>query len=506
MKHFIFLASILFSFNCHAQKITIQKTGELKTRTAAGMTFFKDHIFSVESKIKARIGFSAKLDKAKAAIKVKSFSKNGTLIAEKEISGGEHFYGPVEPMFIVLSDSLYLLYSRYSEDEKINIYVARLHAGTLDITGEQNILSFPQKNITLTIFGNSFRFYSLAHATSADGSKTVFFWCNGDNTDFHYSVVDKNFTVLRNGNGSVAGLKKMVVENIFITNDGGFYAGVTFMYYDGGAVIVCNKDEVASVVPLTLSGSAAGSVYVCDKIENDLLNVAGVTLTDNLVTGVYQGSVHIKSKTASNLTVTNLPATIIEKGNKEDYGYAKKNKYGLSATVKMNGYSLPDGTIIIAGDLNRDISTASTAFENLKGPILLGIIRKNGTPLMEYITKRESMGFEKYEHNFYGHVYKGNLLLFYSDAIKNLERPSAETESVKHRGSMENSNAYLKINANGIAEKKIIDSKSQGGYLYSYHQIIPVSENLLLQGLDTQRFEYSDYQREQTIVEINISE
>jgi hypothetical protein len=59
------------------------------------------------------------------------------------------------------------------------------------------------------------------------------------------------------------------------------------------------------------------------------------------------------------------------------------------------------------------------------------------------------------------------------------------------------SNAYLKINANGTIEKKIIDPKGQGGYLYSYHQLIPVNENLLLQGIDTRRFKYSDHKVEQ---------
>lgn len=505
MKQLLILFLLSISKFCTSQQATVQKTGVLKVRTAAGMTYYNETLFSVESKIKGRIGFSARLDKAKQAIKVKSFSKYGEAIAEKELAGGDNVFGPVEPALKVMNDSLFILYSRYTQDEKINIYAASLNTGNLETTGEHPVLSFPQKNININIFGTSFLFYSFVNATSPDGSKTVFFWCNGATTDFHYSVVNKNFEVIRTGNGTIAGLEKMIVENIFIDNEGGFYAGVTFMTHDGGAVIVCNPTEAAAVVPIALNNSIPGSVYISPKMENDVLHIAGLILTENLATGMYQGTVNIKSKTTGNITATSLPAAIIEKGHKEDYGIAKKSKYGLYPPVKMKGYTLPDGTIIIAGDLNRYISTVSSS-ENLKGPLLLGVLGKNGSPVIEYVTRRESLGFENYESNFYGHIYKGNLLLFYSDALKNLERPAAEAETVRHRGSAESSNAFLKINANGIVEKKIIDYKSQHGYIYNYQQIIPVNETVLFQGLSTRRFEYSDYKSEQSLVLITISE
>lgn len=197
---------------------------------------------------------------------------------------------------------------------------------------------------------------------------------------------------------------------------------------------------------------------------------------DGFVIGAYAQAFDKVSMNTSAAIQKEVPAKIIQQFDDDGWALTRKNKYGMYG-VGMFAHMLSDGSIALIGHFQKREWGTKTVFD-YAGSFFYVKITKDDIVFARIPKLRVSAG-STVGSSFFAMPYKDQLLIFYDDSQKNLER------GIDEKPARSDNYNYVKlvvatVNDKGEVTRNVIIDKSNESYLPLAEDIVPLSPTRLL--------------------------
>ena len=470
MKRYFVFVTVLFTTALYAQTYKIESVGVIKEKkNDIGLTSFGNTYYGVETSAKSRMGWTVTLDKLKMDCKLYAFDKKLELLKENMLADGKDIYGPFSPFLYVINEKLYLLYYNYNTSIGMEIYIASVDPVTLEVTNPKKVVTVDQKNAGLFKAMDLFASYRFQIETSPDRSKIIFFWNPGVNSSYSYSVTDADMNVLRAKSGEVEDVKEFEITNVFLDNDGNFFAGYFYKKKNTftSQLLAGNKNGTVKKVEIALTDATPHHVYIAKGNSDDAVRVYGTSSKDAYyITGVFVQSLNKTSLKISGAVHKEIPASFVEKFDKDGFAKSKKKDFGLFPEVELENFIANDGSLFLVGDLTRYQASSVGPSTPVKGSTFTVAITNNNEININRIAKKELYGLLS-GNNFFAHKWGNKVILLYSDLESNINTPLADAESAMYTSRKPVVMVAAVMDKDGSIVRRIFYPNTPGSFHFS---------------------------------------
>jgi hypothetical protein len=474
-----------------AQSLTAQN---FSIRTLASLNKQKEDInpiktgngfLDIVSSAKSRLGYTVTLNNIKMNSKLLLFDENMNLAKENELGEGKQVFGPFEPLLKRIGGLPFLIYYDYDNDNKeVDVLIAPVDTIHLTVPAGKKVLAIGQKNSYLFGAAEVFTHQKLYVETSPDQSKFLFFWYAGVKNFFGWAVTDKEMNVLKSDNTSVEDANDILFNNIMLDNDGNFFIGCTYKrksdYYSG--IFSGGKNIHSGYTEITLPDMTPNYVYALKGKTESQVRLVGLYSDDRYyLLGTFTLDMDKKSFKTSNPVLKPFANELISMFHDDEYAKEKKKKYGLYPELQLKLVTLPDGTVIGAGDARR-YQTIGAGMSMTQEPVVgttLVLVIKNDDIVAIRLPKKEKMGLTN-GSDFYIHKFMDKAILFYHDIPSNLEKSLEAGKSTSFSDRRSNVAVAAIIEKDGHIERHVLNPETNGKYYFDPNSFREIDQHTLL--------------------------
>lgn len=477
------LLLLTLSFSSVAQKFNTSISTTYKHETLQDLHSSGNELISFE-KTDRKTKYGANINPAKLLFGIKLSANHPTnlsVIRESQLFNGEKVCGPLHSSIQSINDKLWLFYSVYDKSSKnvISLMAARIDPASLTIGEPKQLLQIDPANTRLltTIF--SMEMQTLLIKRSPDKSKVLVFWASNRNDQCFISVFNPELELIWSRKETIGG-KETTITSACVDNSGNVYAGYDFTV--GGAnyrrqISVFRQQSAPLHMEIQTGDSHPYDVIVLAAKKGDVVHVTGTYGSSvNSLTGVYSQTISTSDFKPSPMILKDFTPEFVKELAKDTWASTQPKKYGLES-ITMQAHELEDGSIGLVGQFRRSTTTEKNYY-SITGSIVN--VRLNGSDaLFGWIPKYRVSAGSTIGDFYSAFPYKNQLLIFYNDEARNLEKAIGEKYST--------ANVYTNhvlvvayMDAGGqVKREKLIDLVNEG-FLPLGEKITPVSPASLM--------------------------
>ena len=432
----LFLTSLLLIFlsttvDLQAQQLKIDFSSQGKDIKNDVTSFHRYGKYIYSNKTiwgKMQFAFSANLKKVKNGVEISKYDENLKVIKALSLDNNERDFGPFIPLVHYGENAIYVLYWKYTDDNKITLYATKINPEDLSITTTKELMHYDQKNqglfAGLTTIEETKTFYTV----SKDGKNV---WVVHASPKLILScVIDGDLNIVRKPESTLVKLEKLLVTGAHIGNDGNKvlvyrYDNPTNPEYFIRGLYFEPADKKGTFKTITFpSGYSPGNLVVQSSKNDMKLYLAGEYFGKDFFyggQGVMLGEIDMATQSIS--TPKFFPYTDQIKQRVLDLDFASKKKGEIVFTDHNLNYrinEMDNGTIVLSSDHKSGtfVGASNTEFY-YNGPIIHAFIKPDGNAVMNLIPKKQVAGSAT---EFFNYKYQDKLICIYGDHLKFLEK------------------------------------------------------------------------------------
>lgn len=453
---------------------------------------FEDGYYAVDYEPKGIVRtWSPKLSRVTHNITLTKYDTDMKAVKTFRLPGSEKSYGPLPPAFKVINNTLYLFFTKLTEDNKITMYMGAIDPTMLEMSAPTELMVIDESTEDIysylrfvdfqrpdfhnrAFFGRAaFRFSkTFIVRQSPDGAYLTVAWASSQNDKLYLALLDKNMKRIQSKTHLLPAKSWLSITSACIDNNGSTY--FTYGYRKKGGdimneIYISRKDGSEENKTIDLpSGSIAEIRTVADN-KKDLVWFCGsyTENTDNLA-GVYHVALDTKTSVWGSITKTPFDKALVEILDKEGWAKTKEKKYGLKPDLVWEANIFNDGILHLTGEF-REIVEGQRANFGLAGSILNTSFR-DGKAIFSRIPKARVSAGSTYGDSYRIFSHQNQLIVFYNDYPSNL---LLDLSAEPKRSDVYTQCALIAaiIRADGSVTREVAIDKSDENLLSSLYNI-----------------------------------
>jgi hypothetical protein len=413
---------------------------------------------------KMQFAFSATLKKVKYGVEVSKYDENLKVIKTLSLDNNEKDFGPFIPLVHYGENAIYVLYWKFTDDDKIKLYATKLNPDDLSITATKELMHYDQKNQGLFAGLTTVEETKTLYTVSKDGKNV---WVVHTSPKLILGcVIDGDLNVVQNPESTPVKLEKLLVTGAYIGNDGNKVLAYRYdnptnpEYFIRGLFFEpANKKGTFKTITFP-NGYSPGNLVLQGSKNGMKLYLGGEYFGKDYFyggQGVLLGEIDFASQSIS--TPKFFPYTDQIKQRVLDLDFASKKKGEIVFTDHHLNYKINEmdnGTIVLSADHKTGVFVGAGNVEfYYNGPIMHAFIKRDGNVVMNLIPKKQVAGSAT---EFFNHIYQEKLICIYGDHIKFLEKeiPDKKIGLVRMPGGIVPVAVIYDSNGNLVSKKMLI--------------------------------------------------
>lgn len=484
MKKIFFGLLALASLALSAQNVTASLSKEFELRATpvckAGNSFYLMDI----DRPGARLAIAMNLRKALHGLTVIKYDTAMNELKQGPLEEGKNVFGYFSSRLVSFNDRLLLFYYKLQDNDDMIMYVSQIDTGTLSVTNTAELRTFfkGEVNYRASILSNLEDFQDALYTEpSPDGSKLLLMSMSAKPGKLFSCIIGKDGSITGKTLTSLPDIKDFTPFSAYLDNEGNRYLSYNYM----------DKERTKGVYMQNVAGRESFQAYQPQQVYKptdvtfkQLPHSRKVYLHANyygeyLSEGICLAALQPETLTIGPTQLFPYPEDFSKKLENGGFGEKKKGVY----TVRNTGYQLlelADGTLAFVGTPSfantGNFSSGRSITVVFTGPLLYGMV-SNGKAVFGMVPRRQ-LGSPA---DAVIPVVKGNeLLCFYADATRNIEKPLRdEAPLVRDLSSL--ALAVCTINSEGVitGRKKILDNP-EGKNSFSLINAVQLPGNRLI--------------------------
>lgn len=430
---FLFLLFVLFtisSMDVQAQqfKVSLSDGGDMNDNVTS---FYKKGNYIYAANIdygKMQVAFIGNLKKVKYGISIKQYDEQLKELKTISIDNNEKDLGPFLPKVHYTNTGILVVYFRYTTDDKIRMYAAKVDLNDLKVIKTSLILEYDQKNTGA--FGLAETYYETGCQISVSPDEKKIFLAHTSPKLIVTSVVDTDLTPVQKTEFTSVSFRNLMITDSYVDNNGHkvilyrhnnsalknlYERGIFFQHANSkGTFAAINFADKKLPANLVLKESADGKkLYLGGQYF--------IQEYDDGIKGILLAEVQIEKQTISNPVFCAFSDEIIKRTF--DLDFATRKKGAISITGQANDIQInemKDGTIVVSTNLETS-STGHTSNMTayFSGPLLHAFFKPDGKTSVAFVPKKQvSTIFTGYTT----YVYEDKLICIFSDHSRNHQK------------------------------------------------------------------------------------
>jgi len=425
MKH-IFCIFFLACFYCSlSQPFTVTASTPLDYDGASDLIPAGDGYLAIDTDLKRKLVYTYKLNSPGHSITLLKYDKNMQLVKKTKLSGGKKVYGPFLSEIKNLNGKICLFYYQPGEEKTdIDIYLAVIDPDRVEISEPRKLMSLEQKNVGYFKAINVFSDFRFIITQSPDQSKTLLFWCSGQNNKLFYAVTDSGMNILRSKVEMIAETGKFIAQNACVDNAGNVYAG-----FNAEKVFVGPAASDAKTLTVVPGGSGlVRQLYVAPGSGKDLVYIAGITggIEDGNA-GAFSATLNTNNFTLSATLKSAIPAGLNDTINNQLRKLYPVKRKMVDYDIFFEPIITADGRLSLLGNSTRLVTVNVRAGDihqmRYWGSLVCVNIGTNG-PVFSRIARRGMLA----NQGSFSFGYKDKIFILYKDDERNLANDITQDE------------------------------------------------------------------------------
>lgn len=425
MKRFLLLLNICWSISMQGQQFNVNLTspGSIKNSISPFKRYGKKLYTHEMEYTKSQAPYLTNFKKVQYKLELTQYDETFKELKKLSIDKGEKDLGPLSPVVHYGATAIYVLYSRFADDNKIKMYVAKVNPDNLSVITTKEVMEHDQKNQDFWRVLKRMEQSTILFTASADGKNMWIVQVSP--TQVISTVIDDKLNVIQQSEPLPGKMENIQVTGTYIGNEGNkvlvcrYYSDDKNKDYDRAVFFQpANTKWVSKLINLP-DGFSLGYLSVQESRTRTKLYFGAEYFAkkhDEGNRGVLLGEINIASQSISNPAIH--PYTDELKQRILDLDFASRKNGEIVFLGRGIGYKITEmenGTIVLSGDMHTSASTTNGTTFYYVGPVIHVFIIPNGKANMTLIPKKQA---NDPVTEFFNYVYKDKLICVYADIPK----------------------------------------------------------------------------------------
>jgi hypothetical protein len=409
-------------------KVSLSEGGDIDDDIT---TFYKNGNYVYTANIeygKMQMAFIANLKKVKYGISITQYDEKLKELKKISIDNNEKDLGPFLPKVHYSKNGIIVVYFRFTSDDKIRMYAAKVDLNDLKVIKTSLILEYDQKNVGA--FGLAEAYYeNECHIAVSPDEKKIFLAHTSPKL-IVTSVVDTDLTPVQKTEFTNVNLRNLMVTDSHVDNNG----NKVVLYRYNNPALKSLYERGIFFQPANTKGIFAAINFADKKLPANLvlkqsadgkkIYLGGqyyIQEYDYGIKGILLAEVQIEKQTISNPAFCAFTDEIIKRTF--DLDFATRKKGGISIIGQANNIQInemKDGTIVVSTDLETSSTTTTSNMTTyFSGPLFHAFFKPDGKTSLAFVPKKQvSTIFTGYTT----HVFEDKLICIFSDHSRNHQK------------------------------------------------------------------------------------
>lgn len=433
MKKFFLILCITWVNSMYAQqfKTELSSKGDIENDVVDFHKYGKYLYSSKTNWGKMQMAFTASLKKVKYGVELTQYDEQLKEIKKLSLDNGEKDFGPFHPLVHFGKSSIYVMYFRFSNDDKVKMFVARVNPDDLTVTATKEIFEYDQKNQGFWGSVKTIDDAQIFYTVSEDGNNA---WVvHASPKQIVSSVIDADLNIKKTESIPVK-LDKLLVTAAHIDNGGNKVLAYRYdnkadkEFYARGLYIQSAGSEGSFTDIKLPDGHFPGNLHLQQSDNGKKLYLGGEYYGADFADGgkgVMLSEVNMATRSLS--VPAFYPYTDAIRQRVLDLDFASKKKGQIIFTDHHLNYRIEEtdkGTIVMSADMMTATSTTRATFY-FTGPIIHVFIKPDGTAAMSLIPKKQTATPFT---TFFTFAHKDKLICIYADLPKYHEKDYSDKD------------------------------------------------------------------------------
>lgn len=424
MKKILLILCINWSINLQAQQVSLTfiSSGDIENEIIDvhqyGSKFYTDKT----NWGNMQFAYSANLKKVNYGVEITQYDEQLKKVKELSIDNGKKDLGPFRPIVHYGKNAIYVLYFRFTDDDKIKILVSKINPDDLSIIATQAAIEYDQKN--QAIWGTVKTIYDTNTDFIVSEDEKQVWVIHASPKLILTSVIDSDLKAVQKTESVPVELQELQVTSGHIGNDGNKV--FTYRYKDpklkdfyvrGLFFQPANQQGTFQNIKLS-DGSLPGYLELKLSKNGRKLYLAGEYFGEEYADagkGVLLAEVNMKTQSFSTPVCYPYTAELRQRVFDLDFAVKRKGENVFRdhlLTYEIN--EMENGTVVLSADM--DITTGwERSTTSYHGPVIHIFIKPGGNANMTLIPKKQL----RYSYTgFTNYIYKDKLICLYVDVPK----------------------------------------------------------------------------------------
>ncbi|GEM_PF-2548351 len=466
MRQFLLLLLICSVLQIQAQefKTAFSSSGSIKDDVVTFHRYGNKLYSSRVNQPKAQFAFSANLKKVKYGIELTQYDEQLNVIKKVSVDKEEKDFGPFTPIVHYGNEAIYILYSKFMDDDKIKMHVAKVNPDDLSTLDTKEIMEHDQKNQALFGAMKTIESTQIFYTVSKDGKNM---WIvQASPTLILSTVIDGNLNVIQKPISQPVSLKNLVITGTHIGDDGNKVLAYRYddpsfkeFYTRGIFFQPANAKGIFKTIKFP-AGFNPGNLDLQESRDGKKLFYGGEYFGEEYKEGgkgVLLGEINVVEKSISKPILHTYTDELRQRVFDLDFASRKKGEI-VFKDHRLNYYinELESGTVILSAEMQTSASTTNYTFY-YAGPIIHVFVKPDGKANMTLIPKNQP---SQTVTRYFNYVYQDKLICIYADIPKFLDKELSDKKigGVRSVGDMVPVANVYDSDGKLLSRKKLLDN------------------------------------------------
>ena len=220
MKKILLILFINWSINLQAQQLTLNflPSGDIENDVISVHKYGDKFCTDKTDWGKMQFGWAANLKKVRYGVEFFQYNDQLKEVKKLSIDNGKNDLGPFRPIVHYGKSAIFVLYFKFTEDDKIKIFVSKINPDELSVIATQEVTEYDQKNQAVWGTVKTIDDTQTKYIVSEDEKQA---WIIHTSSKLILStVIDGDLKVVQNTQFTPVELRDLAITSAHIGNDG----------------------------------------------------------------------------------------------------------------------------------------------------------------------------------------------------------------------------------------------------------------------------------------------